>query len=151
MWILLPWRHLLLLSLVVLVLVVVVVVVVVMVVVVIVQVAVVVVVKSWLELLNNKLEARASKYKFGPRDAKNKFGAWAGKSGARDGKNRGPGPEPGPGSGAGRYKYPNITEKLKQGKFTSFLKEIFYIYFEHNRNSNKVKFMGLKISKVSHP
>ena len=34
--------------------------------VVIVQVAAVVVVKSWPELVNNKLEARVSKYKFGP-------------------------------------------------------------------------------------
>ena len=58
MWILLPWRYLLLLSPVVLVVVVVVVVVVVMVVVVIVQVAAVVVVESWPELVNNKLEAR---------------------------------------------------------------------------------------------
>ena len=77
MWILLPWRHLLLLSLEVLV--VVVVVVVVMVVVVIVQVAGVVVVKSWHELVNNKLEAKASKYKFVPRAAKLKFGTRAGR------------------------------------------------------------------------
>ena len=76
MWFLLPRRHLLLLlSLVVLVEVVVVVIVVV----VIVQVAVVVVVKSWPELVNNKLEARNSKQKFGARATKRKFGARAGK------------------------------------------------------------------------
>ena len=85
MWILLPWRHLLLLSLVVLVLVVVVVVVVVvMVVVVIVQVTAVVVVKSWPELVNNKLGkhifgARAVKYKLGARAGKHKLGVGAGK------------------------------------------------------------------------
>ena len=82
MWILLPWRHLLLLSLVVLV--VVVVVVVVMVVVVIVQVTAVVVEKSWPELVNNKLGkhifgARAVKYKFGARAGKQKLGTRAGK------------------------------------------------------------------------
>ena len=54
-------------------------VVVVLVVAVIVQVAVGVVVKSWPELENNKLEARASKYKFGPWAANYKFGAKAGK------------------------------------------------------------------------
>ena len=76
MWILLSRRHLLLLlSLVVLV--VLVVVVAVIVVVVIVQAAAVVVVKSWPELVNNKLEARASKYKFGTRAGKHKFEARA--------------------------------------------------------------------------
>ena len=50
-----------------------------MVMVVIVQIAVEVVVKFWPELVNNKLEVRASKYKFGPRAAKHKFGARAGK------------------------------------------------------------------------
>ena len=71
MWFLLPRRHLLLLlSLVVLVEVVVVMIVVVA----IVQVAVVVVVKTWPELVNNKLEARNSKYKFGARATKCKFG-----------------------------------------------------------------------------
>ena len=79
MWILLPRRHLLLLLSLVVLVVVVVVVVVVMVVAVIVQVAVVVVVKSWPKLVNNKLEARASKCKFGPRTAKYKFGVRAGK------------------------------------------------------------------------
>ena len=85
MWILLPWRHLLLLSLVVLVLVVVVgVVVVVMVVVVIVQVTAVVFEKSWPELVNNKLGkhifgATAVKYKLGARAANHKLGARAGK------------------------------------------------------------------------
>ena len=71
---LLPRRHLLLLlSLVVLV--VLVAVVVVIVVVVTVQVAAVVVVKSWPELVHNKLEARASKYKFGTGAGKHKFEA----------------------------------------------------------------------------
>ena len=76
MWILLPWRHLLLLSLVVLVLVVAVVevVVVVMVVVVIVQVTVVVE-KSWPEVVNNKL----GKHIFGAMAVKYKLGARAGK------------------------------------------------------------------------
>ena len=91
MWILLPWRHLLLLSLVVLVVVVVVVVVVVMVVVVIVQVSVAVVVKSWPELVNNKLV----------RGGKHIFWAWAVKYklGARAGKHKLVG-------GAGKHKYP---------------------------------------------
>ena len=55
------------------------VVVVVMVVAVIVEVAVVVVVKSWPEQVNNKLEARASKYNFGARAIKHKSGARTGK------------------------------------------------------------------------
>ena len=120
MWILLPWRHFLLLSLVVLVvLVVVVVAVVVMVVVVIVQVSVTVVVKSWPELVNNKLETRATKYKFGARGGKHIFGARAVKYklGARAGKHK-LGPRAGKyesearagkyklGAGAGKYKYP---------------------------------------------
>ena len=96
MWILLPWRHLLLLSLVVLVLVVVVVVVVVvMVVVVIVQVTAVVVVKSWTELVNSKLGkhilgARAVKYILGARAGKHKLGARAGiyKFGTTAGKHK---------------------------------------------------------------
>ena len=46
------------------------------------------VVKSWPELVNNKLEASASKYKFWARAVKHKFGARAGKRkfGARAGK-----------------------------------------------------------------
>ena len=103
---------LLLLSLVVLV-VVSVVVVVVMVMVVVVQVAVVVLVKCWPELINNKLEARASKYKSGARAGKRKFGARVVKykSGAKPGKYKlrakaGPGPSKRP--GAGKYKYPDI-------------------------------------------
>ena len=108
MWILLPRRHLLLLSLVVLVAVVVAVV---MAVVVIVQVAVVVVVKSWPELVNNKLEARASKYKFGPRTAKHKFGARAGKHifGARAVKYKS-------GTMAGKYKLGARTRAGGQAK-----------------------------------
>ena len=133
MWILLPRRHLmLLLSRAVLV---VIVVVVVMVVLVIVQVALIKVVKCWPELVNNKLEARDSKYRFGTRTAKHKFGPRAGKhkfegraskykSGARaskyklgartgkcklgaraGGQSQGLGPSKGP--GAGKYKYPN--------------------------------------------
>ena len=66
MWIFLPRRHLLLLLALVVLVVVVVVLVVVMVVVVIVQVAVIVVVKLWSKLVNNKLEARAKKCRFGP-------------------------------------------------------------------------------------
>ena len=109
-WILLPWRHLLLLSLVVLVLVVVVVVVVVMVVVVIVQVAAVVVVNSWPELVKNKLEARASKYRFGPRAAKHKVGTRAGKHifGARTVKYK-------LGTRAGKYKSGARASKYKLG------------------------------------
>ena len=79
MWILLPWRHLLLLSLVVVLVAVVVVVVVVMVV--IVQVTAVVV-KSWPELVNSKLGkhilgATAAKYKLGARAGIYKFGTRA--------------------------------------------------------------------------
>ena len=75
--ILLPRKHLLvLLSQVVLV---VEVLVVVMVVIVIVEAAVVVVVKSWPELVNNKLEAKDSKYKFGARAANHKFETRTGK------------------------------------------------------------------------
>ena len=56
--------------------------------VVIVQVVVVVVVKSWPELVNNKLEARANKYKFGARAGKHKLVARVGncKSRARASK-----------------------------------------------------------------
>ena len=77
MWILLPWRHLLLLSLVV----VLVAVVVVVVMVVIVQVTAVVV-KSWPELVNSKLGkhilgATAAKYKLGARAGIYKFGTRA--------------------------------------------------------------------------
>ena len=50
-----------------------------MVLVVILQVAVIVVVNFWPELVNNKLDANASKYKFGPRAAKHKLVARAGK------------------------------------------------------------------------
>ena len=80
MWILLPWRHLLLLSLVVVLVAVVVVVVVVMVV--IVQVTAAVVVKSWPELVNSKLGkhiigATAAKYKLGARAGIYKFGTRA--------------------------------------------------------------------------
>ena len=76
MWILLPWRHLLLLSLVV------VLVAVVVVMVVIVQVTAVVVVKSWPELVNSKLGkhilgATAAKYKLGARAGIYKFGTRA--------------------------------------------------------------------------
>ena len=76
MWILLPWRHLLLLSLVV------VLVAVVVVMVVIVQVTAVVVVKSWPELVNSKLGkhilgATATKYKLGARAGIYKFGTRA--------------------------------------------------------------------------
>ena len=69
------------------------VVVMVVVVVVVVQVAVVVVVKSWPELVNNKLEAMASKNKFKPRAG-------------RVNTNWGPGPRKGPGTG--KYKHPFI-------------------------------------------
>ena len=96
----------------------------VMVVVVILQVAVVVVVNFWPELVNNKLDANASKYKFGPRAAKHKLVARAGKHifGTRAVKYKlGTGPvntywgaagpvkinwRPEPGSGVGKYKYP---------------------------------------------
>ena len=115
---------LLLLSLAVLV-VVSVVVVVVMVMVVVVQVAVVVLVKCWSELVNNKLEARASKYKSGARAGKRRFGARVVKykSGAKTGKYKlrakaGPGPSKRP--GAGKYKYPDIITDswlIKRSKF----------------------------------
>ena len=61
------------------------------VVVVVVQVTVVVVVKSWPELVNNKLRTRTGKHKFGARAGKHKFGARVG----------GLEPEPG-GRGQGR-------------------------------------------------
>ena len=107
------------------VLVVVSVVVVVMVMVVVVQVAVVVLVKCWSELVNNKLEARASKYKSGARAGKRRFGARVVKykSGAKTGKYKlrakaGPGPSKRP--GAGKYKYPDIITDswlIKRSKF----------------------------------
>ena len=66
-----------------------------------VQVTVAVVVKSWPELVNKKLETRASKYKFGDGASKHKLGSRAGKYkfGARaGGQNRGTGTGPGLGA-----------------------------------------------------
>ena len=40
---------------------------------------------------------------------------------------------------------------IRTRKITSFLKEIFSIYFEHNINLIESKFMSLKIPKVFHP
>ena len=88
-----------------------------------VQVTVAVVVKSSPELINKKLETRASKYKFGAGASKHKLGATAGKSklgsragkyklGARaGGRDRGTGPGLGARKRAGdqKYKYPNLT------------------------------------------
>ena len=81
-----------------------------------VQMTVAVVVKSWPELVNKKLETRASKYKFGDGASKHKLGSRAGKYklGARvGGRNWGTGTEPGLGTrqraGDQKYKFPNLT------------------------------------------
>ena len=85
------------------------VVVVVVLVVVVVQVTVAVVVKSWPELVNNKLRSRTGKYKFGARAAKHKFGARVGVQGWQPesrGRGQGQGRQPIKGPEAGKDKYP---------------------------------------------
>ena len=83
------------------------VVVVVVLVVVVVVVTVIAIVKSWPELVNNKLRTRTGKHKFGARAGRHKFGARVGGREPEPGvRGQGQGRQPVKGPEAGKDKYP---------------------------------------------